>query len=151
MFSIRFAKPTSVIAFLLILFSTFTMVSADAMEAGDPYLDAQLGLHYVVYQPSYSAHLPLLLHMLEPNCHSGVEESFAATYGSGKRFFTLAETSSQTTCAMNRMLIRGATRTVVNKPGSGKLTGTQIVFIGVGVSRSEMNKVVASLKAKYKA
>lgn len=151
MLSKTLRKPRSAIALLLAILSTFSMVSANAMGTGNPYLDAQSGLNYVVYQPSYVAGLVLSSHTLVPSCHQGSDESFSAVYGTGKKFFTLSETSSKSICAMNMMLVRGATRTVVNKPGAGTLTGTQVVIISVGVPRSELNKVLASLKAKYKA
>lgn len=144
-------KPRVLVAFILVLFLTFSLVPANATETTNPYLDDQAEVHYVLYQPVYSSSLPLLLDALEPNCHPGVEKTFAATYGRGKRFFTLAETSSKTTCAMNMMLIRGATRTVVNKPGIGRLAGTQVVFVSVGVSKSEMKKIVSSLKPTHKS
>lgn len=121
---------------------------ASAMGTGNPYQDAQSGLNYLVYQPTYSVGLALKTFTLQYNCTMGKDESVHATYGTGKKFYTLTETSIKTICPMNMMLIRGATRTVVNKQGAGRLTGTQVVIISIGVSRADLNHIFSSLKPK---
>ena len=142
-------NPRRVLGSLITLLLVVGISPALAMGTGNPYQDAQSGLNYVVYQPSYLSGLPLKSFTLKPNCHYGVDESVFATYGSGKKSFTLSETSSKTIFPMNMMLIRGATRTVVDKSGVKPLSGTQVVVISVGVPRAELNKIFASLKAKY--
>ena len=137
--------------FALLVGALVSAVSpAFAMGSGNPYQDAQSGLNYVVYQPGYSSGLALKSFTLQPNCSMGKDESVSAVYGSGKKFYTLTETSIKTICPMNMMLIRGATRTVVNKTGAGNLTGTQVSIISVGVPRAELNRIFSSLAPKYK-
>ena len=134
--------------FALLVGALVSAVSpAFAMGSGNPYQDAQSGLNYVVYQPGYSSGLALKSFTLQPNCSMGKDESASAVYGSGKKFYTLTETSIKTICPMNMMLIRGAIRTVVNKPGVGGLTGTQVAVISVGISKAQLNTLFYSLKA----
>jgi len=118
-----------------------------AMGSGNPYQDAQTGLNYVVYQPSYTAGLALKSFGMT-TCGVGRDESLAAQYGSGKKFFTVTESSIKNICPMNMMLIRGATRTVVNKPGSGNLVGTQVVTISVGIPRAQLNRFFSHLVSR---
>ena len=49
------------------------------------------------------------------------------------------------------MLIRGATRTVVTKPGAGNLTATQVVVISVGIPRAQLNSFFSHLVPRYTA
>jgi len=84
-------------------------------------------------------------------CGVGRDESLSVQYGSGKKFFTLTESSAKNICPMNMALIRGATRTVVNKPGAGSLAGTQVVTISVGIPRAQLNQFFSHLLPKYAA
>lgn len=142
-------NPGKLIASLVALFLTINIVPTQSMGTGNPYQDAQSGLNYVVYQPSYTSGLVLKSDTLVPSCHKGATDLFVITYGSGKKFFTLTENSSKNMCVQNMMLIRGATRTVVIRPGAGGLEGTKLVIISVGVPRVQLNKIFSSMKAKY--
>ena len=125
-------------------------IPALAMGSGNPYQDAQTGLNYVVYQPSYTAGLALK-HFGMTTCGVGRDESISVQYGSGKKYFSLTESSIKNICPMNMMLIRGATRTVVNQPGAGNLAGTQVVTISVGIPRAQLNQFFSHLVPKYTA
>jgi len=122
---------------------------AMAMGSGNPYEDAQVGLNYVVYQPSYTAGLSLKSFGMH-KCGAG-DLALNVNYASGKKNFLLTESSVKNICPMNMMLIRGATRTVVTKPGSGNLTATQVVVISVGISRAQLNSFFAHLVPRYTA
>ena len=135
---------------LTLLLALTTALPASAMGSGNPYEDAQVGLNYVVYQPNYTAALTLKSFQLAP-CGVGHDESVYASYGSGKKYFSLTESSAKNICPMNMMLIRGATRTVLNKPAVGQLAGTQLVVISVGIPRSQINSIFSHLKPLYKA
>ena len=125
-------------------------IPAQAMGSGNPYQDAQTGLNYVVYQPSYTVGLTLKTFGMT-TCGVGRDESVSVQYGTGKKSLTLTESSAKNICPMNMMLIRGATRTVVNKPGAGSLAGTQVVTISVGIPRAQLNQFFAHLVPKYTA
>ncbi len=126
------------------------VIPALAMGSGNPYQDAQTGLNYVVYQPSYTVGLTLKTFGMT-TCGVGRDESVSVQYGTGKKSLTLTESSAKNICPMNMMLIRGATRTVVNKPGAGTLAGTQVVTISVGIPRAQLNQFFAHLVPKYTA
>ncbi|HEY4899078.1 MAG TPA: hypothetical protein VIH79_05095 [Candidatus Nanopelagicaceae bacterium] len=122
------------IAGLLVL----SAVPAQAMGTGNPYADAQDGLNYVVYQPAYTAGLSLT-HFGMHTCAAGQDQALNVNYLSGKKSILLTESASTNICVENFMLIRGATRTVVNKPGAGTLLATQVVVISVGIERAQLN------------
>ena len=116
------------------------------MESGNPYQDAQVGLNYVVYQPSFAAGLSLKNFGMH-TCGASKDEALNVNYRSGKRNFLLTESSINNICPMNMMLIRSATRTVVTKPGEGdlNLTATQVVIISVGIERAQLNQIFSHL------
>ena len=120
-----------------------------AMGSGNPYEDAQVGLNYVVYQPSYTAGLTLKNFGMH-KCGVG-DLALNVNYVSGKKNFLLTESSVKNICPMNMMLIRGATRTVVTKPGAGNLTATQVVVISVGIPRTQLNLLFSHLVPRYTA
>src|ERR1035437_4469062 len=115
-----------------------SVVPAVAMGSGNPYEDAQVGLNYVVYQPSYAAGLTLQKFGMH-TCAAGQDEALNVNYAAGKKSILLTESDSTNICVENFMLIRGATRTVVNKPGAGTLLATQVVTISVGIERAQLN------------
>jgi len=119
-------------------FLAFSTVPALAMGTGNPYEDAQVGLNYVVYQPAYTAGLSLTNFGMH-TCAAGQDEALNINYAAGKKSILLTESSSTNICVENFMLIRGATRTVVNKPGAGNLAATQVVTISVGIERAQLN------------
>ncbi len=121
-----------------------SVVPAVAMGTGNPYEDAQVGLDYVVYQPSYTVGLPLKNFGMR-TCPAGSDDALNINYGLGKKSILLLESSSTKICPQNIMLVQGATRTVVNKPGAGNLTATQVVAISVGVERAQLNVFFANL------
>ncbi len=122
-------------------------VPAHAMGSGNPYQDAQVGLNYVVYQPGFTAGLSLKNFGMH-TCGIAKDQAINVNYGSGKHNFLLTETSVDNICPMNMMLIRGATRTVVTKPGVGNLTATQVVIISVGIERAQLNQIFSHLMSK---
>lgn len=124
-------------------------VPAEAMGSGNPYQDAQVGLNYVVYQPSYTAGLTLKNFGMH-QCGTG-DLAINVNYGSGKKSILLTESSLQNICPLNMMLMRGATRTVVNFPGAGALGGTQVATISVGIPRALLTRFFSHLKARYTA
>jgi len=124
-------------------------IPAQAMGSGNPYEDAQVGLNYVVYQPSYTAGLGLK-HFGMHKCGMG-DLALNVNYGSGKKNFLLTESSIKNVCPMNMMLIRGATRTVMTKPGAGNLTPTQVVVISVGIPRAQITQLFSHLVPRYTA
>jgi hypothetical protein len=115
-----------------------SVVPALAMGTGNPYEDAQVGLNYVVYQPAYTAGLSLTNFGMH-TCAAGQDEALNVSYAAGKKSILLTESASTNLCVENFMLIRGATRTVVNKPGAGTLLATQVVVISVGIERAQLN------------
>jgi hypothetical protein len=142
---------TRVTLFALVsfIFAGATALPAQAMGSGNPYEDAQVGLNYVVYQPSYTAGLSLKSFGMH-KCGVG-DLALNINYGSGKKNFLLTESSVKNICPMNMMLIRGATRTVVTKPGAGNLTATQVVVISVGIPRAQLNQFFSHLVPRYTA
>lgn len=144
-------KSKRALAFLCTIGAlVFSVAPAQAMGTGNPYEDAQVGLNYVVYQPAYTIGLALKNFGMH-NCPGGQDDALNITYGAGKKYFTLTESSNKDICPMNMALIRGATRTVVNKPGAGNLLGTQIAVISVGIERAQLNYFFAHLVPKYTA
>ncbi len=123
---------------------TIGTLPALAMGSGNPYEDAQVGLNYAVYQPNFTAGLVLKKFGMH-TCGVGKDQALNVNYVSGKRNFLLTETSINNICPMNMMLIRGATRTVVTKPGAGNLTATQVVIISVGIERAQLNVIFSHL------
>jgi len=126
-----------------------SILPANAMGSGNPYEDAQVGLNYVVYQPSYTAGLTLKSFGMH-KCGVG-DLALNVNYASGRKNFLLTESSVKNICPMNMMLIRGATRTVVTKPGAGNLTATQVVVISVGIPRAQLNSFFSHLVPRYTA
>jgi len=126
-----------------------TTLPAIAMGSGNPYEDAQVGLNYVVYQPSWTAGLALKNFGMH-KCGVG-DLALNVNYAAGKKSILLTESSSKNICPMNMMLIRGATRTVVNEPGAGSLTSTQVAVISVGIPRAQLNQFFAHLVPRYTA
>lgn len=118
-----------------------------AMGSGNPYEDAQVGLNYVVYQPSWTAGLAFKTFGMH-KCGVG-DLALNVNYASGKKSIFLTESSTKNICPMIMMLIRGATRTVVNKPGAGNLSSTQVAVISVGVPRAQLNQFFSHLVPRY--
>jgi len=129
----------------LLVFST---LPALAMGTGNPYEDAQVGLDYVVYQPAYTAGLSLTNFGMH-SCAAGQDNALNVNYASGKKTILLTESASTNICPENFMLIRGAVRTVVNKPGAGTLKGTQIAVISFGIERAQLNVFFSLLVPKF--
>lgn len=121
---------------------------AFAMGSGNPYEDAQVGLDYVVYQPIATAGLSLAHFGMNP-CRNNHDEQIIAKYGSAKRYFIILENSRKWSCHVAATIVNGATKTVLLKPSADMLTGTSITLLAVGLSSTEINKVVASLKPRY--
>ena len=120
------------------------VLPAHATGNGNPYDDAQVGLNYVVYQPSFTAGLSLK-HFGMHTCGVSKNQALNVNYGSGKRNFLLTETSINNICPMNMMLIRGATRTVATELSAPGLTATQVVIISVGIERAQLNQIFSHL------
>ena len=116
----------------------FSTLPAQAMGTGNPYEDAQVGLDYVVYQPAYTAGMSLTNFGMH-SCAAGQDEALNVNYAAGKKTILLTESSSTNFCPQTMMLIKGAVRTVVNKPGAGMLKGTQVVVVSFGVERAQLN------------
>src|ERR1700693_1851372 len=119
-------------------------VPALAMGSGNPYEDAQVGLNYVVYQPSYTAGLTLQKFGMH-TCDPKQDQALNVNYVAGKKSILLTESASTNICPENFMLIRGATRTVVEEPGAGNLAATQVVTISVGIERAQLNVFFSQL------
>ena len=127
-----------VVAALASALLVFSVAPALAMGTGNPYEDAQVGLDYVVYQPSYTAGLTLKSFGMH-TCAAGQDEALNVNYASGKKTILLTESASTNICPENFMLIKGAVRTVVNRPGAGMLKATQIAVISFGIERAQLN------------
>ena len=143
---IRGNVVAAAIAGLLVL----STVPALAMGTGNPYEDAQVGLDYVVYQPAYTAGLSLTNFGMH-TCAAGQDEALNVNYASGKKTILLTESASTNICPETQMLIRGAVRTVVNKPGAGTLKATQIVVVSFGIERAQLNVFFSLLVPKFTA
>lgn len=128
-------------------FLVASTVPALAMGTGNPYEDAQVGLNYVVYQPSYLVGLPLENFGMH-KCGSG-DLAINAKYSKGKKSIFLTESSTSNICPITEMLIRGATRTVITEPGGGNLTTTQVTTISVGIQRAQLNIFFSHLVPRY--
>ena len=131
------------------VFLAATITPASAMGSGNPYQDSQVGLNYVVYQPSYLVGLALKNFGMH-KCGVG-DLALNVNYGMGKKSLLLTESSIKNICPLNMMLIRGATRTVINKPGVGNLSATQVAVISVGISRVKLNLFFSHLVPRYTA
>ena len=137
-------NKVTLLALLVAGLLAMSTLPAHAMGSGNPYQDAQVGLNYVVYQPSFTAGLTRKNFGMH-TCGVAKDQAINVNYGSRKRNFLLTETSVDNICPMNMMLIRGATRTVVTKPAVGNLTATQVVIISVGIERAQLNKIFSHL------
>ena len=137
-------NKVTLFALLTAGFLTFSALPADATGGGNPYTDVQMGLNYVVYQPSFTAGLSLK-HFGMHTCGTSSNKALNVNYGSGKRNFLLTETSINNICPMNMMLIRGATRTVATELSAPGLTATQVVIISVGIERAQLNQIFSHL------
>lgn len=137
----------SLFAVVVVSFLATLTVPAEAMGSSTPFQDAQVGLHYLVYQPTYNAGMTLKNFGMH-QCGAG-DLAINVNYGSGKKSILLTESSMQNICPLNMMLIRGATRTVVNLPGTGSLGATQVATISVGIPRALLNRFFSHLKARY--
>jgi hypothetical protein len=142
-------KKRNLVAIVVAGFLAAGITPALAMGSGNSYQDSQVGLTYVVYQPTYTAGLSLKNFGMH-KCGVG-DLAINATYTSGKKSIYLTESSTSNICPMNMMLIRGATRTVVNKPALGNLGATQVVIISVGIPRSQLNSFFSHLTTHYTA
>ncbi len=140
---------STLVSLLAVATLVTTALPVMAMGSGNPYEDAQVGLNYVVYQPSYTAGLALKTFGMH-KCGVG-DLALNVNYGSGRKYFLLTESSTKNICPLNMMLIRGATRTVVTKPGAGSLTSTQIAVISVGIERAQLNQFFGHLVPRYTA
>ena len=134
---------------LVAVFLVAAITPANAMGSGNPYQDSQVGLNYVVYQPSYTAGLALKNFGMH-RCGVG-DLALNVNYNLGKKSLLLTESSINNICTLNMMLIRGATRTVVNKPAVGHLSATQVAVISVGISRVKLNLFFSHLVPRYTA
>ena len=134
----------TLLALLIAGLLALSTLPANAMGSGNPYQDAQVGLKYVVYQPSFTAGLSLK-HFGMHTCGVSSNKALNVNYGSGKRNFLLTETSINNICPMNMMLIRGATRTVATELSAPGLTATQVVIISVGIERAQLNQIFSHL------
>ena len=143
------AKKRNLIALVAAGILAASTLPAEAMGSGNPFEDAQVGLNYVVYQPSWSAGMTLKSFGMH-KCGVG-DLALNVNYASGKKSILLTESSTKNICPMNMMLIRGATRTVVNEPGAGNLTATQVAVISVGIPRAQLNQFFAHLVPRYTA
>jgi len=73
-------------------------LSAVAMGSGDKYSDAQTGLTYTVYKPSYTVGLTANKFQLLP-CGVGAEQWIYVKYGGTKRYFEIMETMAGVKCS----------------------------------------------------
>ena len=73
-------------------------LSAAAMGSGDKYSDAQTGLTYTVYKPSYTVGLTASKFQLLP-CGVGAEQWIYVKYGGTKRYFEIMETMAGVKCS----------------------------------------------------
>ena len=142
-------KKRTLGALLAAVFLAATIAPALAMGSGNPYQDSQVGLNYVVYQPSFTVGLALKNFGMH-KCGVG-DLALNVNYSMGKKSLFLTESSIKNICPMNMMLIRGATRTVVTKPGVGNLSATQVAVISVGISRVKLNLFFSHLIPRYTA
>jgi hypothetical protein len=142
-----------VVAGLLLLIQQLLMgQQANAfieMGSGNHFEDAQVGLDYVVFEPVFTAGLALKNFTLIP-CGNNHDEALSARYGSGKKIFTLIETSSTYKCHLPAItIIAGGVSTSATKPGAGMLTGTSLRVISRGLSNSEITLLMKKLKPKF--
>lgn len=137
----------NLVSLLVAGFLVTTAIPALAMGTGNPYEDAQVGLNYVVYQPSYLVGLSLKNFGMH-KCGTG-DLAINVTYTSHKKSIFLTESSTSNICPITEMLIRGATRTVITKPGGGNLTTTQVTTISVGIERAQLNVFFSHLVPRY--
>jgi hypothetical protein len=137
----------NLVSLLVAGFLVATTVPALAMGTGNPYEDAQVGLNYVVYQPSYLAGLSLKNFGMH-KCGVG-DLAINSKYSNGKKSIFLTESSTSNICPITEMLIRGATRTVITEPGGGSLTTTQVTTISVGIERAQLNVFFSHLVPRY--
>jgi len=142
-------KKRNLVALLVAGFLAAGIAPALAMGSGNSYQDAQVGLNYVVYQPTFTAGLALKNFGMH-KCGVG-DMALNVSYASGKKSIYLTESSASNICPMNMMLIRGATRTVVNRPAVGNLTATQIVTVSVGIPRAQLNLFFSHLTTHFTA
>jgi len=73
-------------------------LSAVAMGSGDKYSDAQTGLTYTVYKPSYTVGLTASKFQLL-TCGVGSEQWIYVKYGGTKRFLEIMETQAGVKCS----------------------------------------------------
>ena len=91
-------KYVAIISMFMTVFSFAATSPAQAMGSGNPYIDAQTGLDFVLYKPSNTVGLSQTKFQVLP-CSTGGVEWIAVTFSHGKKSIQVMETAVGAHCS----------------------------------------------------
>ena len=122
-----------------------TIPTAFAMGSGNPYVDAQTGLQYGVYEPTNTLGLPFTSINLA-SCRVGDDDAIVANYAKGAKKIIVTERMTSTACSTKQLGIGKFTSVVHVKVTPAKIFKSVAIDIyGVGFTAAQLAPVTQSL------
>ena len=122
-----------------------TIPTAFAMGSGNPYVDAQTGLQYGVYEPINTLGLPFASIALV-SCRSGDDDAIVARYGSGAKQIIVTERMTTTMCSAKQLALPRTDAAVHVKIKPAKIfKAVAIDIYGAGFTATQLTPVSNSL------
>ena len=122
-----------------------TIPSAFAMGSGNPYVDAQTGLQYGVYEPTNTLGLPFTSINLT-SCKMGDDDAIVANYAKGAKKIIVTERMTTTACSTKQLGLGKLTSVVHVKVTPAKIFKPVAIDIyGVGFTAAQLAPVTQSL------
>jgi len=122
-----------------------TIPTAFAMESGNPYVDAQTGLQYGVYEPTNTLGLPFTSINLA-SCKAGNDDAIVANYAKGAKRIIVTERMTTTVCTAKQLGLGKITSVVhVKITPTKNFKPVAIDIYGVGFTAAQLAPVTQSL------
>ena len=122
-----------------------TIPTAFAMGSGNPYVDAQTGLQYGVYEPTNTLGLPFKSISLA-SCKAGDDDAIVANYAKGAKRIIVTERMSTTPCSAKQLALPRTDAVVHVSITPAKIFKKVLIDIyGVGYSAAALAPVTHSL------
>jgi len=122
-----------------------TTPAAFAMGSGNPYVDAQTGLQYGVYEPTNTLGLPFTSINLK-SCKAGDDDAIVATYAQAAKQIIVTERMTTTVCTAKQLGLGKFSSVVHVKITPAKIFKPVAIDIyGVGYTAAELAPVTQSL------
>jgi len=122
-----------------------TTPAAFAMGSGNPYVDAQTGLQYGVYEPTNTLGLPFASINLK-SCKAGDDDAIVATYAHAAKQIIVTERMTTTVCTAKQLSLGKFSSVVHVKITPAKIFKPVAIDIyGVGYTAAELAPVTQSL------